>query len=157
MPSESTPAKNESGRWFLKVIEMMEALRSEYQRALHDQAIDHASNLARVDRDVRDLRAKDEVIKETCDRLLAKPPECPAECKRAYRDLDESVTRRFEAASKALDDRLELLQDKGGESTTAVIAGALAKMPWWKMMLAVIAGVVGLVLLLMALKATGLV
>ena len=157
MPSESTPAKNESGRWFEKIIECTDSLRSEYQRALHDQAIDHASNLARIDRDVRELRAKIEAVKESCDKLLVKPPECPAECKRAYHDLDESVTRRFGAATKDLDERLKLLTGADKESTAATIVGALTKLPWWKMMLAVIAGIIGLVLLLMALKAAGLV
>lgn len=86
MPFESTPVKNESGRWFEKIIDLTNDLRSEYQRALHDQAIDHASNLHRVDRDIRELR---QAVADA-----AKPKPCPAECQIRISALEKAVAWR---------------------------------------------------------------
>ena len=98
MPSESTPdspVKNESGRWFEVILKLTNDLRSEYQLALHDQAIDHATNLSRLDTVVEKIRDTMGANRKDIDKLLSQPAKCPPECQQFQQDLSASVDRRF--------------------------------------------------------------
>ena len=105
MLSESTPEKSENGKWFLNIQKMLDAVRSEYQLALHDQGIDHSSNITRIDTIVEKIRDTMAADRKDIDKLLNEPPECPDACHTRIGDLGDSVNRRFDALGKTVDER----------------------------------------------------
>lgn len=92
MPSESEPTKSDSGRWFDRAMSQLSLLAEQIGRTLQDQARDHAANLARIDKEIRNLRSTLQSVKENADKLTVKPTQCPPECQQRIEHLAGQIT-----------------------------------------------------------------